>query len=68
MANKKNGFSAAEKKAYYMGVGAALAGGRVSLIQKVMRSMSPAVKESYKNGLNDGFAKNVTKPKKNKGR
>ena len=64
--DKKKTYSAAEKKAYYMGFGAALVGAKVERIKKVMVSMSPAVKESYKNGLDDGYMKNVQKSKKNK--
>lgn len=66
--DKKKTYSAAEKKAYYMGYGAALVGAKFERIKKVMGNMSPAIKESYKNGLDDGYMKNVQKPKKIKGR
>lgn len=64
----KQTYSAAEKKAYYMGFGAAVAGAKFERIKKVMGTMSPAIKESYKNGLDDGYLVNVRKPKKYKGR
>ncbi len=66
MANEKKTYSAEEKKAYYMGMGAALVGAKAERIKKVMGSMSPAIKESYKNGLDDGYLKNMRKSKINK--
>ena len=57
MANGKKTYSAEEKKAYYMGMGAALVGARAERIKKVMGSMSPAAKASYMNGLDDGYLK-----------
>ena len=62
--DKKKTYSAAEKKAYYMGFGAAKSGGNISAIKKIMNSMSPKLKESYKNGLDDGFLDNVKTRKK----
>ena len=67
MDKKKTKYSAVEKKAYYMGYGAALAGGEAKKIKNVMSNLSPAAKESYKNGLDDGYMKNVQKSKKIKG-
>ena len=64
MNKKKRTFSALEKKAYYMGFGAAVAGGEARKIKKFMDGLSPAIKESYKNGLDDGYMKNLQKPKK----
>ena len=68
MVHNKKSYSAAEKKAYYMGYGAAVAGAKFERLKKVMVNMPPAIKESYKNGLDDGYLKNVQKPKKIKGR
>jgi hypothetical protein len=64
--NGKKTYSAEEKKAYYMGYGAAVAGAKFERIKKVMVNMPPVIKESYKNGLDDGYLKNVQKMKKNK--
>ena len=63
---EKKTYNAAEKKAYYMGLGAALTGGRADGIKTVMNGMPPAVRQSYKNGLDDGYMKKVKGPKKNK--
>ena len=68
MNKSKKKYSATEKQAYYMGLGAALAGGRFENIKKTMNSMSPNIKESYKNGLDDGYLKSTQKLKKYKGR
>ena len=62
--DKNKTYSAAEKKAYYMGYGAAVAGAKFERIKKVMVNMPPAIKESYKNGLDDGYLKKRSKTKK----
>mgnify|MGYP006334893329 CR=1 FL=1 len=56
----KNKYSAEEKQAYYMGLGAAIGYGRK--IKSAMNDMSPKVKESFKNGLELGL-QNKTKLK-----
>ena len=64
MERNKKSYSAAEKKAYYMGLGAVVAGAKAEGIRKAMSTMPPAIKESYKNGLDDGLMKIAHKPKK----
>lgn len=54
MEKKKKAYSAEEKKAYYMGVGAGKTGGKLPLIKKVMDGMLPNVKQSFLNGWEDG--------------
>ena len=66
--DKKKTYSAAEKKAYYMGFGAAKTGGNVGRIKRLMKDMSPKIKESYKNGFDDGLSDNMKNPKKIKKR
>lgn len=51
MAGKK--FSWKEKRAYYMGLGAAIGFGRVSGIKKVADKMSKEEKRSFYNGFDD---------------
>ena len=63
MQNKKKSYSAAEKKAYYMGYGAAQSGGNVGKIKKIMSDMPPKIKESYKNGFDDGLVSNLKNKK-----
>lgn len=71
---EKKVYTAEEKKAYYMGLGAAMAGGRFEHIKRTMNTMTPVVRESYRNGLDDGYLrlnkskKIVERRKKIKGR
>ena len=51
--NNQKQYSAAEKRAYYMGVGAGIGSLRAS--SSLMKSMPAAVKESFKNGLDRGI-------------
>lgn len=62
--NGKKTYSAEEKKAYYMGMGAALVGAKAERIKKFMGNLSPAVKASYMNGLDDGYLKKTRGNKK----
>lgn len=50
---EKKNYSAKERKAYYMGIGAAIGFGRLSEIKKVVSSMTKAEKESFYNGFDD---------------
>ena len=59
MAGKNKKYSSAEQKAYYMGLGASL--GRGGKIKSTMESLSAPLKESFKNGLDQGLS-NPKKP------
>ena len=61
MANEKKKYSAAEKQAYYMGVGAALGGSTAKGINRTLSSLSPKLKDSYKNGLDEGYKRSMKK-------
>lgn len=54
--NKKKAYSAEEKKAYYMGVGAGRTYGRAEAIGVVAKSMSPEVRKSFLNGWEKGVS------------
>lgn len=54
MNSKKKTYSAEEKKAYYMGLGAGRTCGRPAAIKKVADGMRPNVKQSFLNGWEDG--------------
>ena len=58
---EKKKYSANERKAYYMGIGAAIGFGRVSEIKKVVSSMTKAEKESFYNGFDDRFTRRKVK-------
>ena len=66
MNKKKKGYSAEEKKAYYMGLGAGRTGGKPVGIKKVMDELSPMVRQSFKNGLDDGMLYHLKSKKTNK--
>ena len=51
-------FTAEERRAYYMGVGAAIGFGKVSAIKRAANKMSPMAKKSFYNGFDDRFMKN----------
>ena len=51
MSKQAKKYSAAEKKAYYMGLGAAIGFGRLKEIKKARSKMSVAEKESFGNGF-----------------
>ena len=51
--NKLKQYSAAERKAYYMGIGAAIGFGKVSEIKKATSKMSEKEKRSFYNGVDD---------------
>ena len=48
-------YSAEEKRAYYMGVGASIGMGKVKAIKKATSGMSPKAKASFNNGFDDGL-------------
>ena len=48
-------YSAEEKRAYYIGVGASIGMGRVKNIKKAALGMTPAEKKSFYNGFDDGM-------------
>lgn len=50
-------YSAAERKAYYMGVGAAIGFGKVSEIKRAANRMSETEKRSFYNGFDDRATK-----------
>ena len=50
-------YSAAERKAYYMGVGAHIGFGRLSEIKRTTSKMSEAEKRSFYNGFDDRATK-----------
>ena len=57
--NKKKTYSAEEKKAYYMGMGAALGHGRVEGIRQTTSFLSDKkLKDSYFNGFDCGLELN----------
>ena len=47
---KKKTYTAQEKQAYYMGVGAALAAAKAQAIKKAVSNMPESVKKSFYNG------------------
>lgn len=49
--DKQAQYSAKEKKAYYIGVGAGIGFGKAGYIQRFARTLSPAEKKSFYNGL-----------------
>ena len=55
--DKKKKYTSAEKKAYYVGLGAAISHGKFGRIKDIMQKLSPSVKTSFGNGLNDGYVK-----------
>ena len=55
MSKQAKKYSAAEKKAYYMGLGAAIGFGKG--IKKTMSKMSVAEKNSFRNGFDSRFDK-----------
>ena len=61
--NTKPRYTAKEKKAYYMGVGASIGLGKVGEVQRRAASMPPKEKQSFYNGLDMGLA-NPTKTKR----
>ena len=54
---KKSQYSAAEKRAYYIGVGAAMGLGKWPHVKRNMDKLSPLEKESFKNGFDDHLTK-----------
>lgn len=50
-------FTVEERRAYYMGVGAAIGFGKISAIKRAANKMRPAEKKSFYNGFDDGFMK-----------
>lgn len=46
-------YSASERKAYYMGVGAAIGFGKVEEIKKAARKMTEKDRKSFYNGFDD---------------
>ena len=55
--NTKRTYTSAERRAYYMGVGVAIGYARKNFVQETMKRMPPCVKESFKNGIDDGLTK-----------
>lgn len=49
----KKKYSYKEKKAFYLGVGAAIGCGRTSQIKRVTAKMTPEEKKSFYNGFDD---------------
>lgn len=65
MEHKKKSYSTAEKRAYYMGLGAALGHGTVKGIKQTLNSFpDKKMKDSYSNGLDDGLKRNTKFRKK----
>ena len=60
--DEKARYSAKERRAYYMGVGAAIGNARV--IGIVVRSLPKAEKESFYNGMDDTMRKKLAGIKK----
>ena len=56
--DKQAQYSAKERKAYYMGVGAGIGFGKAGYIQRFARTLSPAEKKSFYNGLDSFMSKN----------
>lgn len=54
---KKKTYTAQEKQAYYMGLGAALTGAKPQAIKKVASGMPESVKKSFYNGWDNGVTK-----------
>ena len=50
-------FSSAEKKAYYIGIGAAIGLGKFAHIKRYMSNLSALEKQSFKNGFDDRLLK-----------
>ena len=48
-------YSAEEKRAYYIGVGASIGMGKVATIKKATAGMSAKEKASFNNGFDDGI-------------
>ena len=63
MPRKKN-YSAAERRAYYMGVGAGI--GQYRNLGTAMKNMPAHLKESFKNGLDEGLKNPMKAVIKNK--
>ena len=54
-------YTAAERKAYYMGLGAYIGLGKVANIKKTAGKMTAAEKRSFYNGFDDGATKRKKK-------
>ena len=55
MPKKAKKYSSAEKKAYYMGLGAARTGGRVEFIKKFASGLPDRERRSFYNGVDAGL-------------
>ena len=53
MKTNKKQFSSEERKAYYMGVGAAIGFGKSAEIKRVTSNMTAEEKKSFNNGFDD---------------
>lgn len=53
--DKQAQYSAKERKAYYMGVGAGIGFGKTVHIKRFVRTLSPAEKKSFYNGLDSAM-------------
>ena len=60
----KKKFSSKEKRAYYIGFGAAMGGAQWGFIKKGTKNFSSAEKKSFNNGFDDFFMRNSKKEKK----
>ena len=56
-------YTAKEKKAFYMGVGASIGLGKAGGVKRRAAKMAPEVKQSFYNGLDSGLA-NPTRTKR----
>lgn len=61
---RKGKYSAAERRAYYMGIGAGI--GQYRKQGTVMKNMPAHLKESFKNGLDEGLKNPMKAVIKNK--
>ena len=50
---EKKNYSAKERRAYYMGIGAHIGLGKVAEIKKAVAAMTKTEKESFYNGFDD---------------
>ena len=62
--NAKPRYSAKEKKAFYMGVGASIGLGKAGEVKRRASNMSPEEKQSFYNGLDAGMATPTRKKRK----
>ena len=53
---KKQNYTPAERKAYYMGYSTGFLGYKSARLGRFLKTMPPAVKKSFMNGLEHGFS------------